>query len=72
MDDIMIRPVCKDCEERHVGCHDRCGKYQEFKAARVEEVREIKKYKEATSRVKVRVGRVESKSAISPLKCHKR
>lgn len=36
----MVRPVCKDCEERHVGCHDRCGKYQEFKAARVEEVRE--------------------------------
>ena len=22
---------CKDCEERHVGCHSECEKYIEFK-----------------------------------------
>lgn len=22
---------CKDCPERFLGCHDRCGKYQTFK-----------------------------------------
>lgn len=22
-----IKPVCKDCTERHPGCHDNCGRY---------------------------------------------
>ena len=22
---------CKDCEERHVGCHSKCEKYAEFR-----------------------------------------
>ena len=22
-----MKPVCKDCEERHIGCHDTCGRY---------------------------------------------
>lgn len=29
----MSKPVppCKDCEERQLGCHDICPKYQAFK-----------------------------------------
>lgn len=27
----MIAP-CKDCAERHVGCHASCSRYAEFKA----------------------------------------
>jgi len=26
-----IKPVCKDCDERHPGCHDTCGRYLEAK-----------------------------------------
>lgn len=33
-----MQPVapCKDCQERESGCHDRCEKYQAFKAERRE------------------------------------
>ena len=27
----VIKPVCKDCSERHLGCHDKCEKYLKAK-----------------------------------------
>ncbi len=27
---------CKDCQERELGCHDRCEKYQAFRVERQE------------------------------------
>lgn len=23
---------CKDCQDRYIGCHERCNKYQKYKA----------------------------------------
>lgn len=33
-----MQPVapCKDCQEKELGCHDRCEKYQEFRKTRRE------------------------------------
>lgn len=28
----MKKSTCKDCNERYLGCHDSCEKYQAFKA----------------------------------------
>lgn len=28
---VNTKPACKDCTERHVGCHSECAKYKEFK-----------------------------------------
>lgn len=33
----MIKPPCKDCERREVGCHGRCEAFQVFEAAKQEE-----------------------------------
>lgn len=27
-------PPCYNCEKRHLGCHDRCSKYQEYRLNR--------------------------------------
>lgn len=27
----MTKAPCKDCKDRHLGCHDTCEKYLEFK-----------------------------------------
>ena len=29
---IRDAPPCKGCAERYPGCHDKCGKYKEWKA----------------------------------------
>lgn len=34
---MKIKAPCKDCENRYVGCHDRCKKYQEYKKQSDEE-----------------------------------
>ncbi len=26
-----MRPPCLNCQIRHLGCHDKCSQYQEFK-----------------------------------------
>lgn len=36
------KTACKDCAERHVGCHDTCEKYKEFKA-KVEREKQLKR-----------------------------
>lgn len=44
---IPVVAPCKDCEERELGCHDRCEKYQTFREARKEfnrKVAEFNKY----------------------------
>lgn len=35
-------PPCKDCEERHTACHDKCPKYKEWQAE-VHRVKEARK-----------------------------
>lgn len=37
---MMINP-CKDCTDRHIGCHSECDKYKYWKA-RLEEVKKAK------------------------------
>lgn len=32
---------CKDCSERHLGCHDRCPKYQDWRKEVTEGRRKI-------------------------------
>lgn len=34
----LIEAPCKNCDQRKLGCHDRCEKYQEYNKYR-EEVR---------------------------------
>ena len=29
-----MRPPCRDCQERCVGCHDSCSRYAEYRAER--------------------------------------
>ena len=33
---------CQDCTERHIGCHDTCEKYKEFKQ-RIEHEKQLKR-----------------------------
>ena len=33
-DAVEVYVPCKDCTDRKLGCHDKCSKYQEFKAKR--------------------------------------
>lgn len=33
----MIYKACKDCQDRHPACHDKCERYQAEKAAGLEE-----------------------------------
>lgn len=35
-------PPCKDCEDRELGCHSKCKKYQEY----TEKMKEIHKAKD--------------------------
>lgn len=37
----MKQSVCLNCEKRHLGCHDKCEEYQEFKKC----LAEVKKAK---------------------------
>lgn len=30
----MLKAPCKQCEERTIGCHKRCKRYQEYKQTR--------------------------------------
>lgn len=36
----MVTPPCKDCPDRHLGCHGTCVKYQEYKTKHEEELAE--------------------------------
>lgn len=38
----MKQSTCANCEKRHLGCHDKCEEYQEYK----KQLAEIKKAKE--------------------------
>jgi hypothetical protein len=33
---------CKDCEDRHIACHDRCDNYKKWKQ-RIDEIKKAKK-----------------------------
>ena len=44
---MITRPPCKDCSERHRGCHYDCERYLEFKAYREAEREEMRKGDEA-------------------------
>lgn len=35
-----MKTPCKDCEKRHVGCHGRCEKYQEYYKANQERLKQ--------------------------------
>lgn len=35
--------TCKDCAERHFGCHDKCEQYQKAKNERLAEREELRK-----------------------------
>ena len=41
----MIKSPCKNCEDRHLGCHSECGKYIMFKMKYNYEAAVIKKKK---------------------------
>ena len=32
----MVTAPCKDCPDRHLGCHGTCEKYQKYKAKQAE------------------------------------
>lgn len=36
----MEKSPCKDCDERYLGCHSKCSKYKEFRAAKDKEIEE--------------------------------
>lgn len=38
-----MRPPCKDCVDRSVGCHSTCKKYKQFKEDHEKVRKEIKK-----------------------------
>lgn len=41
----MVSAPCKNCEDRHVGCHSECDRYKKFKEEHESEkavIREIK------------------------------
>lgn len=40
----MAITVCKDCENRRLGCHDECSDYQSSKVKHSAENTEIKAY----------------------------
>jgi hypothetical protein len=40
----MSKHSCRDCEDRHFACWDRCEKYQEFKNQEKEKVDEADAY----------------------------
>ena len=42
---MNIVPPCKDCPDRHLGCHDRCEKYQAYKKAKLSYKEELSKSK---------------------------
>lgn len=33
----MANAPCKNCPDRHVGCHGQCEKYQQFRVAQTED-----------------------------------
>ena len=41
---IREKPPCKGCDERHVGCHDRCERYAEWRAKANKANEERRKY----------------------------
>lgn len=43
----MLRAPCKDCPDRHLGCHGTCEKYQEYKKRHDEEVAALQSEKDA-------------------------
>lgn len=42
---MKIVPPCKDCPDRHLGCHDKCEKYQAFKKESLDYKTEVNKAK---------------------------
>ena len=39
-------PPCKECVDRHCGCHSECDKYKEYNESRKAELEERKKARE--------------------------
>lgn len=44
----MIKSPCKDCVDRHIGCHARCERYATYKAknAQIKEARHVEAIKD--------------------------
>lgn len=40
---MITRPPCKDCPDRHPGCHSDCERYLEFKSYKDAERSEMRK-----------------------------
>ena len=40
---------CRNCEDRHIGCHGTCEKYIDWKESRIQKCRERYERKEADS-----------------------
>lgn len=68
----MIQASCKNCEERYIGCHDKCERYIKFRAQRTEDNEKKKKYAESMGRNKIHVHRVNVRVENSPLRSHKK
>lgn len=45
----MVKPPCKDCKDRKVGCHSVCEKYINFQKEHEKEMKEIRKEKDSIS-----------------------
>lgn len=46
---IRDTPPCKDCQDRHHGCHDKCHGYAEWKAELEKVNEERRKYNQMTA-----------------------
>lgn len=44
---MIKKAPCKDCPDRHEGCHGECGKYKDYKQEREAAKRWIKQQSEA-------------------------
>lgn len=45
--------ACKNCTERHAGCHGKCEKYQEFRRERDRQLEENLKQKKIVDALRV-------------------
>ena len=64
----MVFP-CKDCKDRHLGCHDECEKYQIIKAESDELRRKIKQERDNNATLyRMNKSRIRSMRKINNIK----
>ena len=68
-----LKNPCKGCEDRFVGCHQRCEKYISWKAKYDERTAQIRKQKEIDSRLSEHFDNSRDKAIRNNGRCrHKR